>query len=198
MDNNLDIIFNTIGQQDKGLTSKITPSEWNFIVNVLSKQSNHNAEVLKNLKILFQKIIESGSIEQAEIDQLKEEIQIIRNTFTTKADLVDGKIPIEQLPEMVELENEIQNIKDTLPSKADLVDGKVPLEQLPDLTSELTSKADLVEGKVPIEQLPEMDLTDEFAAKADLVEGKVPLEQLPDLTGTLRNCVGEGSLNFQI
>lgn len=124
MDNNLDIIFNTISQQDKGLTSKITPSEWNFIVNVLSKQSNNNAKVLNNLKILFQKIIEAGSIEQKEIEQLKEEIQIIRNSFAAKADLIDGKVPTEQLPDLT----------DEFDAKADLVEGKVPLEQLPDLT----------------------------------------------------------------
>lgn len=100
MDNNLEVIFNTISQQSKGLTSKITASEWNFIVNVLSKQSNHNAKVLKNIKILFQKIIESGSIEQKEMDELKEEIQIIKATLTRKADLVDGKVPLSQLPDV--------------------------------------------------------------------------------------------------
>lgn len=122
MDNNLDIIFNTISQQSKGLTSKITPSEWNFIVNVLSKQSNHNAKVLKNLKVLFQKIIEAGSIEQKEIDKLKEEIQIIKNTFTGKADLIDGKIPLEQLPEMDFLKGANQiHIGATAPENEDVI-----------------------------------------------------------------------------
>lgn len=100
MDDNLDVIFNTISQQSKGLTSKITANEWNFIVNVLSKQSNHNAKVLKNLKNLFQRITDSGGIGQEEIDELKNEIQIIQATLSEKADLIGGKVPKEQLPDL--------------------------------------------------------------------------------------------------
>lgn len=128
MDNNLEIIFNTISQQNKGLTSKITPSEWNFIVNVLSKQSNHNAKVLKNLKNLFQKITESGSIEQKEIDELKEEIQIIKATFARKADLIEGKVPIEQLPEIDFSKDEIY-ISETTPHQEGLKVWIKPIEE---------------------------------------------------------------------
>ena len=100
MDDNLDVIFNTISQQSKGLTSKITANEWNFIVNVLSKQSNHNAKVLKNLKNLFQRIKDSGRIGQEEIDEFKNEIRIIQATLSGKADLIGGKVPKEQLPDL--------------------------------------------------------------------------------------------------
>ena len=60
----------------------------------------------------------------------------------SKADLVGGKVPVAQLPDLASTE--------ALQSKADLVGGKVPVAQLPDLTT----KADLVGGRVPLNQLP--------------------------------------------
>lgn len=163
MDNNLEIIFNTISQQSKGLTSKITPSEWNFIVNVLSKQSNHNAKVLKNLKILFQKIIESGSIGQEEIDQLKEEIQIIKDTFLRKADLIDGKVPIEQLPEIDFSKDEIY-ISETAPHQEGLKVWIKPIEEQieedPMAIMFMPPELD-IEEEPPQVELPELEIEEE-------------------------------------
>ena len=63
-----------------------------------------------------------------------------------KADLVDGKIPVEQIPEGIvdlsgyytktEINEEINSVSETfnveLLKKADLIDGKIPTSQLPD------------------------------------------------------------------
>jgi len=55
--------------------------------------------------------------------------------LVAKADLVDGKVPTSQLPDMdyVTADEMDDAIESTLATKADLVDGKVPTNQLPDM-----------------------------------------------------------------
>lgn len=160
---NLDVIFNTISQQSKGLTSKITPSEWNYIVNVLSKQSNHNAKVLKNIKNMFQRIIDSGSVGQEEIDELKNEIQIIKETFPRKADLIDGKVPIEQIPEIDFSKDEIY-ISETASYQEGLKVWIKPIEEQIEedpMAMMLMSPELEVEEEPPQVELPELEVEEE-------------------------------------
>lgn len=42
-------IYNAIERQTKTETSRITPKEWNQIINVLKDQANFNADVLEKL-----------------------------------------------------------------------------------------------------------------------------------------------------
>lgn len=208
---------------------------------------------------------------QQMIDESQVDLRNIKNTLQNKADLVNGKVPAEQLPPASQggADITLSNVKSIdsssavavelgkkadktyvdgkLAAKADLVDGKVPVVQLPDMPSggadktlsnvtdiapnskvqveldkkvdktyvdgRLSDKADLVDGKVPADQLPDIpsggaDITlsnvksidpssavavelgkkadetyvdGELATKADLVGGKVPVSQLPDM-----------------
>ena len=75
-----------------------------------------------------------------EVDNKFTEVNENFNTaITKKADLIDGKIPVEQLPddigtnENIDLSNYYTKVEtdEALILKADLVDGKIPLAQLP-------------------------------------------------------------------
>jgi hypothetical protein len=87
---------------------------------------------------------------------------------TGKADLVAGKVPVNQVP-LLPIAG-IDGLQAALDAKVDLVGGKVPLAQLPDLgidkitglNAALAIKADLVDGKVPSNQLPSVALTNVF------------------------------------
>lgn len=80
-----------------------------------------------------------------------------------KADLVDGKVPTEQLPEMDYIPSDEKGVADGVATLG--TDGKVPSEQLPDLnyipTSEKGNPSGVASldanGKVPDTQLPDMD-----------------------------------------
>lgn len=80
-----------------------------------------------------------------------------------KADLVDGKVPTEQLPEMDYIPSNEKGVTDGVATLG--TDGKVPSEQLPDLnyipTSEKGNPSGVASldanGKVPDTQLPDMD-----------------------------------------
>lgn len=80
-----------------------------------------------------------------------------------KADLVDGKVPTEQLPEMDYIPSNEKGVADGVATLG--TDGKVPPEQLPDLnyipTSEKGNPSGVASldanGKVPDTQLPDMD-----------------------------------------
>lgn len=87
-------------------------------------------------------------------------------TLAAKADLVDGTVPVEQLPALPQ--SKITDLASALATKADLVAGTVPVAQLPtaipqssvtNLTSALAAKADLVDGKLATSQLPSLALS---------------------------------------
>lgn len=94
-------LFNVITKQQKGLESKITPSEWNFIVNTLSIQSNNNTKGIKNLQTFIKRIEETGGVKEGEIKEIKDLIFLLQSSLIQKADLVEGKVPIEQLPDLI-------------------------------------------------------------------------------------------------
>lgn len=135
----------------------------------------------------------------------EDELEIDLNN---KADLVDGKVPLEQLPNVGAVWG---NIEGTLSNQTDLQNAlnakqnALTFDNTPTQNSNnpvkssgiyisLSAKADLVEGKVPASQLPsqgvawgaitgtlsnQTDLNTALSSKADLVDGKVPSSQLP-------------------
>lgn len=58
--------YNAIPKQEKSGTSKITPQEWNFIINVLKEQTNYNAETIEQM------IKESTLTEQELLQKIKQ------------------------------------------------------------------------------------------------------------------------------
>lgn len=79
--------YNSIPKQKKSGVSRITPEEWNFIINVLKEQTNFNTETIEDLitssnmsqEELLEKIIliESGARELASlVEELKETKEI--------------------------------------------------------------------------------------------------------------------------
>lgn len=151
---------------------------------------------------------------QQMIDESQVDLSNIKNTLQNKADLVNGKVPAEQLPPASQggADITLSNVKSIdsssavavelgkkadktyvdgrLADKADLVDGKVPADQLPDIPS---GGADITlsnvksidpSSAVAVEFGKKADETyvdGELATKADLVDGKVPVSQLPDM-----------------
>lgn len=104
-------------------------------------------------------------------------LSAVSSALADKADLVDGVVPLEQLPDYPAAR--VTGLLAQLTDKADLVDGAVPVEQLPDreienvigLQSALTDKADLVDGKVPSSQIPSIAINDTFVvdSRAELL-----------------------------
>lgn len=87
-------------------------------------------------------------------DEVNGSIDNINTSLASKADLIEGKVPVEQIPDGIvdlsgyytktEIDTETNAIKEDVDSKlggkADLVDGKIPVEQLPD---DIATKIDL-------------------------------------------------------
>lgn len=126
--------------------------------------------------------------------------------LSKKADLVNGLVPPNQLPE-IEVSKEavgLGNVDNT----SDL-DKPISTET----ASELVKKADLVEGLVPLSQLPHIEVSKEavglgnadntsdadkpvsnatsliLATKADLVDGLIPTSQIPAVSLTTSQIV---------
>ena len=87
-----------------------------------------------------------------------------------KADLVNGAVPVEQIPVGIPQDN-IGNLVGTLANKADLVNGKLKSDQIPsipmasvtNLNATLATKADLVNGKLATSQLPALATNETYA-----------------------------------
>lgn len=93
---------------------------------------------------------------QQMIDESQVDLSNIKNTLQNKADLVNGKVPAEQLPPASQggADITLSNVKSIDPSSAVAVElGKKADKTYVD--GKLAAKADLVDGKVPADQLPE-------------------------------------------
>ena len=102
-----------------------------------------------------------GKAAQSDMTSAQGAITALQNT---KADLVAGTVPLNQLPVLPT--SQIIDLGLAFDAKADLVDGAVPTGQL---------------GTIP--QLSVQNLTADLANKADLgVDGKVLSSQLPSLS----------------
>ena len=116
----------------------------------------------------------------------------INGLIESKADLVDGKVPYEQLPDALSgngADTTLSNVQSIAPGsavqkaldkKADLVDGKIPSSQLPE---EITGAANTTLSNVQ-SIAPDSAVQKALDKKADLVDGKIPSSQLPEeITG---------------
>ena len=124
-------------------------------------------------------------------------VSTLESEITTKADLVSGKVPVSELPNLDP--SQINGLTTTLAAKADLVSGVVPVAQLPTniaqsqitgLPAALAAKADLVSGTVPLSELPAIPqsgvtgLATTLSHKADLdpTTGQLVSSQIPAIT----------------
>ncbi|QZE10550.1 hypothetical protein SEA_SCOOBYDOOBYDOO_235 [Mycobacterium phage ScoobyDoobyDoo] len=90
---------------------------------------------------------------------------LVSGLQTSKADLVGGKVPTSQLPQITI--TGVDGLQTALSNKADLSSGKVLVSQIPTIGTEkvdglnatLGAKADLVDGKIPTSQIPAIALT---------------------------------------
>lgn len=98
------------------------------------------------------------------------EAQVVSNTNTLgiKADLVNGFVPLNEIPAIPI--SQVEDLEDTLTGYCPLTAGLVPIGNLPpipesqvtNLVANLSNKADLVGGKVPSAQLPSLSTNNVF------------------------------------
>jgi hypothetical protein len=100
---------------------------------------------------------------QVSVANLSTIVATLQTGQATKADLVNGTVPLNELP-------------------------NVPISQVTGLTTQISNLAPLVSGTVPLTNLPSLptskitSLDSTLALKADLVGGLVPTSQLPSLS----------------
>jgi len=107
---------------------------------------------------------------QVSVANLSTIVSTLQTGQATKADLVGGTVPLNELPSLPI--SQITNLTATIATLAPLVSGTVPLTNLPSLpTSKITGldstlalKADLVGGLVPTSQLPSLSVNQVFTA----------------------------------
>lgn len=107
---------------------------------------------------------------QVSVNNLSTIVSSLQNGQATKADLVSGTVPLNELPNIPI--SQVTNLSATIAGLAPLVSGTVPLTNLPSLPtskitgldSALSNKADLVGGMVPTSQLPTLSVNQVFTA----------------------------------
>ena len=107
---------------------------------------------------------------QDDLDGALNNITTLINGQLVKADLVNGAVPLGQIPTGIP-QDSISNLTSALNSKADLVNGKLKTDQIPsismgsvtNLEASLASKADLVNGKLATSQIPALASHETFA-----------------------------------
>ena len=119
------------------------------------------ADIIAKWKAEIDATLEIGDLSQyaktTEVNEMLEE----------KADLIDGKVPEEQLPDILSSWNDLKD-KPTIPTK---------VSDLENDANYLTEHQDLSEYAKAAE------IEEQIENKADLVEGKIPVEQIPDNVG---------------
>ncbi len=75
--------YNAIPKQEKTSSSRIEPQEWNYIINVLKEQANHNSSILEDVPLL-RKDLEKLTTEEMEI--LKANITYVDEQKTDKVE----------------------------------------------------------------------------------------------------------------
>lgn len=112
----------------------------------------------------------STKASQAEMDNTNNTVAALVSGQTTKADLLNGVVPLAQIPAGIP-QDSVSGLSSTLEGKADLVNGKLNTDQVPsipidtvtNLSAALASKADLVNGKLATSQLPALSTHETFA-----------------------------------
>lgn len=112
----------------------------------------------------------ASKADQTEMDSALNVITSLVTGLTSKADLVNGVIPLTQIPNGIP-QDSVTNLVSDLNTKADLVNGKLNTDQIPaipmgsvtNLNSTLALKADLVNGKLATSQLPSLSTHETFA-----------------------------------
>lgn len=112
----------------------------------------------------------SAKASQAEMDSAQGSIASLVTGQATKADLVNGFVPLAQIPNGIP-RDAIFGLPGVLEGKADLVNGKLSADQVPsipigsvtNLNAALATKADLVNGKLATSQLPALSTHETFA-----------------------------------
>jgi hypothetical protein len=107
---------------------------------------------------------------QVSVANLSTIVSTLTTGQATKADLVAGTVPLNELPSIPQ--SQITGLTSTIAGLAPLVSGTVPLVNLPSipttqitgLVSALGNKADLVGGLVPSSQLPSLSVNQVFTA----------------------------------
>lgn len=102
------IIYNSIPDQVKNETSRITPKEWNYIINVLKNQTNSNSKLISDLD---KKIIDSlgeGSLNKTLVEKI-ENLNINGKFFKP-----DGSINLSAKDLLSDLEETLKDIIDEL------------------------------------------------------------------------------------
>lgn len=130
---------------------------------------------------------------QVSVANLSTQLASLQNGQATKADLVGGLVPLNELPNLPI--SQTTGLQTALNGKADLSGGTVPLAQLPsyptskvtNLDASLALKADLVGGLVPTSQLPTLSVNQVFTAAnqaAMLALSGVAVGDICVITGT--------------
>ena len=130
---------------------------------------------------------------QVSVNNLSTIVSSLQNGQATKADLVSGVVPLNELPNIPQ--SQITGLTSALAALAPLVSGTVPLVNLPNipqsqvvgLVSTLGNKADLVGGLVPTSQLPTLSVNQVFTAAnqaAMLALAGVAVGDICVITGT--------------
>lgn len=107
---------------------------------------------------------------QVSVNNLSTIVSSLQNGQATKADLVGGTVPLNELPNIPQ--SQVIGLTASLATFAPLVSGTVPLTNLPSyptskvtgLDTALSNKADLVAGQVPSSQLPNLSVNQVFVA----------------------------------
>ena len=101
--------YNAIPKQEKTSSSRIEPQEWNYIINVLKEQANHNSSILEDVPLLREDL-EKLTTEEMEIlkanietlfSDLEEHFQNKNNPHNVKADQVEY-VPNENVKEAID------------------------------------------------------------------------------------------------
>jgi hypothetical protein len=107
---------------------------------------------------------------QASVANLSTQVSALQNGQATKADLVSGTVPLNELPNIPQ--SQITGLTTALAGLAPLVGGLVPLANLPSipqsqvtgLTAALAGFAPLVGGVIPSQYLPTVQINHVFTA----------------------------------
>ena len=155
----------------------------------------------ENLKIEVSMVDVEGGV----VDTSLATKQELAAAVETKADLIQGKVPVIQLPEFNEISgvseaiNEVETklrdemattmannnnglesrIDEKLVLKADLVNGRVPASQSPAFKDVEGAKGALDGLKEALTTKYDQKVKELSEGKADLVDGKIPTSQLP-------------------